>query len=223
MKITKQELAQIIKEEAQRFMAIKKLESEKAEIERQLNESYMEEEIDEMEEGFLGDVGKKIGGALQAGASAVQKAAASKIISPEQKAAGKKMFDEKMAKLKSEIQSKGFTDDRIITVDTNGKQIQGLDEKSLNDAAEQYAYQGYLNYGLSKSSGKVVVSFVEGSLTGAGGQGGGKVVKTPELKKEETISESVIRQMIKEEAEKIEKAKALKARANQIKEELKNL
>ena len=50
MKISKTELQQIIKEEADRFLKIKALKEEKARIQRELNENYsMEEEVTEEE------------------------------------------------------------------------------------------------------------------------------------------------------------------------------
>jgi hypothetical protein len=51
MKISKAELQQIIKEEADRFLKIKALKEEKARIQRELNENYsMEEEVTEEED-----------------------------------------------------------------------------------------------------------------------------------------------------------------------------
>ena len=50
MKITKSELAQIIKEEADRFLKIKALKEEKAKIEKALQENYSAEEEKEEEE-----------------------------------------------------------------------------------------------------------------------------------------------------------------------------
>jgi hypothetical protein len=68
MKITKSELSQIIKEEAQRFIAIQKLKSEKAEIEKMLNESYMEEDLEEdLEEGLGDAIGRGVDKAFMGG------------------------------------------------------------------------------------------------------------------------------------------------------------
>jgi hypothetical protein len=54
MKISKTELQQIIKEEADRFLKIKALKEEKARIQRELNENYsMEEEEETFEEGLF--------------------------------------------------------------------------------------------------------------------------------------------------------------------------
>ena len=50
MKITKKELNQIIKEEADRFLTIQSLEVEKARIQKELNENYSMEEDDNCEE-----------------------------------------------------------------------------------------------------------------------------------------------------------------------------
>ena len=54
MKISKTELQQIIKEEADRFLKIKALKEEKARIQRELNENYsLEEEEETFEEGLF--------------------------------------------------------------------------------------------------------------------------------------------------------------------------
>jgi len=50
MKITKQELSKIIKEEADRFLKIQSLEIKKAQIQKELNEAYSMEEEDHCEE-----------------------------------------------------------------------------------------------------------------------------------------------------------------------------
>jgi hypothetical protein len=174
MKITKSELSQIIKEEAERFMKIQNLKKREEELKQHLQEMYdmeegafgkavvsstSEKEEEEVEEGFASALSKLAG--------KVQKAGAGAIVSDEKKAEGKKLFDEKLAKLKSELQAKGYTDDKIVTVDANGTKTNGLNEKALIDAAEQNAYQGMLNFGASRATGQVIVSFVEGSLTGA--------------------------------------------------------
>jgi hypothetical protein len=215
MKITKKELSQIIKEEAQRFITIKKLEAEKTEIERQLNESYMEEYAmeEDLDEGVFG----KIGAALSKGADKVQKAGAEAIVSDKEKAAGKKDFDEELGKVSPHVEKMTQNGWKFITVSKDGKKIEGFDENALREAAEQYAYQGRLVRKQDKNKGTVILHFVATALTGASPQG------HDFMKEEGMISESVIRKMIKEEAEKMEKAKELKARAEEIKNQLKNL
>ena len=217
MKITKEELSQIIKEEAQRFITIKRLEAEKAEIERQLNESYMEE-METMEEDLDEGVFGKIGAALSKASDKLQKAGAEAIISDKEKAEGKKAFDEALNKVKPHVQKMteqgGY---KFFTIDKDGKKLEGLDETKLREAAEQYAYQGKLVTKQDIDKGTVISHFVSMSLTGASPQG-------PNFMKEEgMISESIIRKMIKEEAEKMQKAKELKAKAEEIKNKLKNL
>lgn len=207
MKITKKELSQIIKEEAERFITIKRLEAEKAEIEKQLNESYVEE-MDTTEEGdafgeaFLG------------------------IKSKEEKAQFEKQFEkmsqEAMKKLDEFEKTYGV--DKLRYQDYGGGKIEKWNKGDVFTLLKKNKFLGTVKPIGDPRSGNIVIMFREGKTpfwqaveniaSAAGGEA--KI-------KKEGLSESVIRKMIKEEAEKMEKAKELKARAEELKNQLRNL
>lgn len=205
MKITKKELSQIIKEEAQRFITIKKLEAEKAEIERQLNESYMEEMgtmEEEMEEAFLGIKSKE------------EKA--------EQKAKLEKLSQEAMKKLDEFEKTYGV--DKLRYQDYGGGKIEKWNKGDVFTLLKKNKFLGTVQPLQDPRNGNIVIMFREGNtpfwqaIADLASAAGGEA----KIQKEE-LSESVIRKMIKEESEKMEKAKELKAKAEEIKNQLKNL
>ncbi len=198
MKITKSELKEIIKEEASRFISIQKLKKEKEKINLELKKIM---ENQEMEEGVI-DTIKKTGAKILTPKSVQEK--------------GKKAFDERFEKLKNELKSKGYDDDKVISVDKWGKKVEGLDEKTLRDSAEQNAYKGRLVYKYAPSLKKVVVNFSPGSLTHADTSATG-------LDESLNINESDIRRIFKEEAIKTEKLKQLQEKAEKLSKELRNL
>jgi hypothetical protein len=220
MKITKSELSKIIKEEAQRFIAIQKLKAEKSEIEKMLNETYMEEvSEEELEEGFGDVMGKVVGG--------VQKAASKMFASEEEREEGKKNFDKKLSDFKSWLEGlkgKGWTDEDVVisTATENLKGWNEENEKKFIKNADNFGFIGNLVYKAIPNQNRIIVHFSPGSLTGAGGQGGGSVKKDPR-QKNENLSESEIRRIVREEAFKAEKLKQLQERAENISKKLNNL
>jgi hypothetical protein len=221
MKITKSELSQIIKEEAQRFIAIQKLKAEKVEIEKMLNESYVEEDL---EEGAFGDA---IGRGVDRFMGGVAKVASRALTSKEEREAGKKNFDKKFSEFKSwleGIKQKGWTDeDVVLTTDTeNLKGWNKENEEKFIKNADNFGFIGNLVYKTVPSQNKIIVHFSPGSLSGAGGQGGGVVKKDPR-QKNENLSESQIRRIAREEAFRAEKLKQLQERADNISKKLNNL
>lgn len=224
MKITKSELSQIIKEEAQRFIAIQRLKSEKAQIEKMLNESYMEEDL---EEGAVGDALKRGVDRFMGG---VAKAASRTLASKEEREAGKKNFDKRFSEFKSwfeGIKEKGWTDeDVVLTTDTeNLKGWNKENEEKFIKNADNFGFIGNLVYKTVPSQNKIIVHFSPGSLSGAGGQGGGVVKKDVRHpgQKNESLSESQIRRIAREEAFRAEKLKQLQERADNISKKLNNL
>lgn len=224
MKITKSELSQIIKEEAQRFITIQKLKAEKAEIEKMINESYMEEmdymEGEEyMEEGLGDAVGKFLGG--------VQKMGTKIVTNKEERAKAKEQFDKRMSDFKSWLEkakAQGWSDEdvRVATATEELKGWNSENEAKFIKNAENHGYLGNIVFKAVPNRDMIALNFAPGSLTGAGGQGGTSFKKDPN-QKNENISESEIRKIVREESFKTEKLKQIQERAEKISKELKNL
>lgn len=200
MKITKSELKEIIKEEALRFISIQKLKEEKENIDYQLKKIT---ENEELEEDILGSMKKGFANLVTPKAT---------------KEKGKQAFEERLGKLRGELESKGYKDDMVITVSKDGKRIDGLDEDALKSAAEQNAYKGRLVYKYSPRFKKVVVNFSPGKLTHASIGDTGMAESF-----QGNLSESQIREIAKEEALKAEKIKKLQEQSEKLIEKLKNL
>jgi len=206
MKITKGELSQIIKEEAQRFIAIQKLKAEKVEIEKMLNESYVEEDLGE---GALDFLKGKFG----------------------------KAESEFKNKYKSEIDGmmKAYKSKDAKYVDF----VENLKEKvnsEYQELAKKYEISGVNDMGVfQKSLMKLVEPMdiptfkrqmekgtsIEDIVTGA--SAGRKGWTTNKNESTESLSESDIRKIAREEAVKTGKLKQLQERAEMISKKLNNL
>jgi hypothetical protein len=215
MKITKQELSQIIKEEAQRFLAIKKLEAEKAKIEKMLNESYMEEEEFKEEEN---NVEEGVFGAI-AGAAKKAKETAQTVLGQGDKVAAN-------------------TTKEWISGNIKPEEMQML---RTDEAAFMKKYKEFSNYLTQKEQvgGSYLGLYLMPFFNTIGGPFAEKMAKQRNVAfKPQTaidvqsgglkegdfnLQESVIRKMIKEEAEKMAKTKELKIRAKEIERKLNEL
>lgn len=196
MKITKGELSQIIKEEAQRFIAIQKLKSEKAQIEKVLNESYMEEDLEEDLEEGLRDVGRSI---VRGAKSVVAPGAAAKDVTKEW-----------LSKQDSNLVNSAKTDEASF------KKLDAMFKNYLKSeeigggSMHLYLTPFYSELGEmgKQAAEKRSKGFVAKHAIDVG-KGG--------------LSESEIRQIAREEAIRAEKLKQLQERAENISEKLKNL
>jgi hypothetical protein len=210
MKITKSELSQIIKEEAQRFVTIQKLKAEKAEIEKVLNESYLEEE-DELGEGFL-DVFK---GPFGKAKKEFKEQNAGDIAT--MKVAYEKYNVEKYSELTKKLKEKVMTSFATI-----GKKhgITGSDlsvfRKELMDMVEPMDLDTF-----KKQAEKGGYSMADVAFGSGAGQRGYTTGKKNESF--ESLSESDIRRIAREESLKATKIQNLQERAGRISRELKNL
>jgi hypothetical protein len=196
MKITKTELSQIIKEEAQRFITIQKLKSEKVKIEKMLNESYVEEELEEE----LGEGLKDVGRNIMKGAKSV--------IAPT--SAAKDVTKEWISNQESNLVNSAKTDE------TNFKRLEAMFKNFLKSEeigggsmhlylTPFYNEMGELGKKAAEQRSKGFVSKHSIDI----GKGG--------------LSESEIRRIAREEAVKTGKLKQLQERAENISRKLKNL
>jgi hypothetical protein len=206
MKITKSELSQIIKEEAQRFITIQKLKAEKAEIEQMINESYVDEELDEGVFDFL--------------KSAFAKA--------------KSEFKEKYkVELKNMTDAYKAMDVKYIDIVEDLKNKVKSEYKSL---AEKHGIKGANDLGVFHKDLMTLVEPMDintfkrqaekGVSIGdvaSGASAGRKGWTAPKNESVKNISESEIRKIAREEAVKSEKLKQFQERAEKISKELKNL
>ena len=219
MKISKQELNQIIKEEADRFLKIKSLKAEKERIQKKLNETYnMEENVsedvdvsvsgdEELSEGWLKDLvadPKKKEEARKAAKMEAEAAIkAGEIVkwlgrdtAKAKKVIGK-LTDEQTSALMSKIdkvldvseKNHGYNSDFFVAM------VPGKDEPTL----------GALPAGPKTKLGQALAA-IGGAAAGA-----------------KRMEESEIRRIFREEAEKAEKVKELKEKANQIISEIEKL
>jgi hypothetical protein len=149
------------------------------------------------------------------------------IASKEEREEGKKNFDKKLSDFKNWLEGlkgKGWTDEDVVMSTQTGN-LEGWNEeneKKFIKNADNFGFIGNLVYKAIPNQNKIVVHFSPGSLSGAGGQGGGSVKKDPR-RKDENLSESQIRRIAREEAFRAEKIKQLQERAENISKKLNNL
>lgn len=204
MKITKSELSQIIKEEAQRFITIQKLKSEKTEIEKMLNESYVEKGLEEGVFDFLkGPIGKAVlefKNKYKSEIDEMTKAYKSK--------------DAKYVDFVKNLKEKVTSEYRELAkkYEISGVNDTGLFQKSLMDLVEPMKVSVFER---QMETGTGLEDIVAGSSAGRKGWTAGKT--------NESLTESDIRQIAREEAVKTGKLKQLQERAEIIYKKLNNL
>lgn len=204
MKITKSELSQIIKEEAQRFITIQKLKSEKTEIEKMLNESYVEGGLGEGVFDFLkGPIGKAVlefKNKYKSEIDEMMKAYKSK--------------DAKYVDFVKNLKEKVTSEYRELgkKYEISGVSDSGFFHASLRDLVEPMKVSVFKR---QMETGTGLEDIVAGSSAGRKGWTAGKT--------NESLTESDIRQIAREEAVKTGKLKQLQKRAENISKKLNNL
>lgn len=214
MKISKKELNQIIKEEADRFLKIQSLKSEKERIQQELNENYSMEEGEDcaenegIEEGLM-DMFKKDPKKGEEAIALAKKAIEAEIDKGEMiewkgidnLTTGKvvrELTDEEKADLKSRVQS--FVDNVL----TPKNKWDGLDVRKQDIRIVD------LN-----GKPKLAAAYKDRKLAGISGK---EVTES-----DEPINENDIRKIFREESRKSEEIKKLKKEANKIISEIKKI